>query len=150
MPLLDRFRPPTDDEFYWESFHLAWAVAIMGRLSRSVLPRESYRAQAQVHIGPTVEVDVATFERASAQVAKANGPSDGVALATWAPPAAPWSIPVVYPAAIEVHVFDRGSLVPVPLGEPLPVLPLRLRNDLVLPLDWEATYAEARTDNGLD
>jgi hypothetical protein len=32
---------------------------------------------------------------------------------------------------------------PLTLGQPLPVLPLGLRVDLVIPVDFEETYAEA-------
>jgi hypothetical protein len=42
-------------------------------------------------------------------------------------------------AGDEIDLWRR----PLALGEPLPTLPLGLRADLVIPVDFEATYAEA-------
>jgi hypothetical protein len=44
------------------------------------------------------------------------------------------------PSGDQIEVWPR----PLPLGEPLPVLPLGLRNAEVVPVDLEETYGEAR------
>ena len=62
MPLIDHFHPPLSDERHWESFHATWAIEIMATLNRGVLPA-GYFAEAQVHVGSRVEIDVGTFER---------------------------------------------------------------------------------------
>src|SRR4051794_16439477 len=103
MPLLDHFRPPLDDEAFWESFHSAWAVAIMRRLNRHLLPRERYRAQAQFQLGRSIEIDVATLEHARPEPPRSNGVG-GVALATWAPSAAAWHFPATFPDDIEILI----------------------------------------------
>jgi hypothetical protein len=110
MPLLDHFRPPLTEEFYWQSFHSAWAVAIMQRLNLEWLPRDRYRAQTQVRIGSHIEIDVATLERGGAPPAAGEG---AVAVATWSPPAAPWRMPAEYPDDIEVYVSEAGERWPV-------------------------------------
>lgn len=83
MPLRDHFRSPLRDDRPWESFHSAWANAIVGRLNQKVLP-EHYWAIPQVHVGARVEIDAATFRLGEVSVA----PGDGVATAVWAPPQA--------------------------------------------------------------
>ena len=70
MPLLDHFHPPLSQSRHWESFHAAWAAEIMRTLNRRVLPR-GYFAEAQVHVGSRVEIDVATFE---GETASSPGP----------------------------------------------------------------------------
>jgi hypothetical protein len=104
MPLLDHFHPPLSQERHWESFHAAWATEIMAALNRSVLPA-GYFAEAQVHVGGRVEIDVASFEREPARVAEANGNSGGVAVETWAPPTTSMIMPALFPDEIEVQVF---------------------------------------------
>ncbi len=236
MPLLDHFHPPLSAERRWESFHSSWATRIADALTESWLPA-NYIAEEHAHIGPSVEIDVGTFER--------NGPAAGAeeasAVATadptvWAPPAPDGVLPSVIPDTFEVRVLcmDTGpklvaaielvspgnkdrtaerrafatkcasylfqgiSLIvvdivtnrranlhnevlqlmgsgdslqlapevalyavayrplrrgdsddvdvwrsPLALGQPLPTLPLGLRADLAIPVDFEATYAEA-------
>ena len=44
------------------------------------------------------------------------------------------------PSGDQIELWPR----PLPLGQPLPVLPLALRNAGVVPVDLEETYSEAR------
>ena len=99
MPLRDHFHPPLKDVRHWESFHASWANNIMRVLNRDVLPKSCF-AETQVHVGSAVEIDIATFEHEAA-----NGANGGVAVATWAPPAATATIPAVFPDVIEVQVI---------------------------------------------
>lgn len=99
MPLLDHFRPPLYPTRPWESFHAAWANALMENLNTQLPPR--YFAAIHVHLGNRVEADVAEFETPE----PANGPG-GVAVAAWAPPTAALTIPAVFPDDIEVQVLD--------------------------------------------
>src|SRR5262245_9187005 len=81
MPLLDHFHPPLRGTRRWEGFHSGWANTIALQLNRDILPPD-YFAEPQVHLGPQVEIDVATFE------GRRNGASQVAATATavWAPP----------------------------------------------------------------
>jgi hypothetical protein len=106
MPLLDHFHPPLHPGRNWESFHGAWAVEMMSALNRHVLP-EGYFAEAQVHIGGRVEVDLAALEQAGgAGWPASNG---GVAVQSWAPPVATLVMPAVFPDEIEVQVFRQSG-----------------------------------------
>jgi hypothetical protein len=234
MPLLDHFHPPLSAERRWESFHSSWATRLADALTANWLP-PGYIAEEFVHIGPSVEIDVATFARESSLE------DDGPAVATlaakvWTPPAAEATMPAVFPDTFEVRVLStdtgpklvaaielispankdrpaerrafatkvasylyqgisviivdivtnrRANLhneivrlmeaneslqlpvetalyavgyrplrrnvgdeigiwrVPVAIGGTLPTLPLGLRGDLAVPVDFEATYAEA-------
>ncbi len=60
MPLLDHFHPPLAPARSWEGFHAAWLGSLSDALNRS-LP-SGFFAEEQVHVGPSVEIDVATFE----------------------------------------------------------------------------------------
>src|SRR4051794_20512702 len=84
MPLRDHFRPPLDDLRHWEGFHATWPVMIVAGLRRQ-LPR-GYFAEPRVHLGTTVEIDVASFEsdRQEAPVPRSSN-GGGVATAVWAP-----------------------------------------------------------------
>ena len=81
----------------------------MASLNRGVLP-PGYFAEAQVHVGSRVEVDVASFEdegeKSSAEPDESGG---GVAVARWAPPAATLVIPAVFPDEVEIQVFSTAS-----------------------------------------
>ena len=104
MPLRDHFHPPLSTLRHWESFHAAWATEIMRTFNRGVLPEGCF-AEAQVHIGSQVEIDIAAFEQAPA-----NGDGGGVATATWAPPATKLVIPAVFPDVIELQILrDFGG-----------------------------------------
>jgi len=83
MPLLDHFQSPLRVDCPWESFHSAWANAIVGWLNQKVLP-ENYRSIPQVHVGARVEIDAATFRLREESAA----PGNGMATAVWSPPQA--------------------------------------------------------------
>ena len=108
MPLRDHFHPPLATLRRWESFHGAWAAEIMGTLNRTVLPVGCF-AEAQVHVGSRVEVDVATFGHEPL----ASGPSGvnggGVAVVSWAVSAPPLVMPAIFPDEIEVQVFATSG-----------------------------------------
>src|SRR5581483_3733472 len=101
MPLRDHFHPPLSQARNWEDFHGDWAYAIKHMLNRRILPA-NYFAAAQVHIGSSIEVDVATFEQVSPghEVESQNG-GVAVAVQTWAPPTATLVMPAIFPDEIE-------------------------------------------------
>jgi hypothetical protein len=109
MPLRDHFHPPLNQLRHWESFHAAWATEIMRTLNRKVLPANCF-AEAQVHVGGRVEIDVATFEQDQPALAGATGSNGGgVAVETWAPPLARLTMPAVFPDEIEVQIFHTSG-----------------------------------------
>jgi hypothetical protein len=94
MPLLDPFHPPLSRQRHWDSFHSGWAEAIAVHLNQGLLPPR-YVAEAQVTVGPRVEIDVGTFEGQ-------NGASGGQSeVAVWAPPR---------PVAVTPVKFTRSDL----------------------------------------
>jgi hypothetical protein len=103
MPLLDHFRAPLYPQRPWESFHGSWCNAMMRQLNQMLLPR--YFAAFQVHLGSRVEADVAEFDQGAVLAVQGNG-EGGVAVATWAPPAATCTIDAIFPDDIEVRVLD--------------------------------------------
>jgi len=102
MPLLDHFHPPLYPQRAWESFHSRWANSIADELHR-VLPQR-YFAEVHAHLGGQVEADVAEFE---GPAAAGNGAAGGVAVQTWAPPAAAMVMPAAFPDDLEVQVRDQ-------------------------------------------
>jgi Protein of unknown function (DUF4058) len=108
MPLLDHFHPPLSDARHWESYHTLWASAIVANLNESVLPA-GYFAEAQVHVGSRVEVDVATLEEHRAAAAPRDGAGATLTLQAWAPPAPPLVIPASFPDEIEVQVLGAAG-----------------------------------------
>src|SRR2546423_14009154 len=106
MPLLDHFHPPLSAERHWESFHSSWATKLADALTERWLP-PNYIAEEHVHLGPSVEIDVATFERNAA----ATGEDEGRAVATvgpmvWVPPAADGILAAVFPETFETRVLS--------------------------------------------
>jgi hypothetical protein len=81
MPLLDHFHPPLRGPRHWEGFHHTWAANIAQHLNREVLP-PSFFAESEISLGPTLEIDVASFEEFAGQ----NGAVGEAATAVWAPP----------------------------------------------------------------
>src|SRR5262245_43145177 len=109
MPLLDHFHPPLSAERRWESFHANWATKLADALTERWLP-PNYIAEEHVHLGPSVEIDVATFARE----ATASREEEGGAVATvgsrvWAPPAADAGFPAVFPDTFEVRVLSTDT-----------------------------------------
>jgi hypothetical protein len=110
MPLIDHFHPPLSNERRWESFHSSWATRIADALTERWLP-PNYIAQEHVHFGPSVEIDVGTFEQELTQ----DGADAARTVATvspkvWAPPAPDGVLPSIIPATFEVQVIctDTG------------------------------------------
>jgi hypothetical protein len=109
MPLLDHFHPPLSAERRWESFHSSWATRIADALTERWLPPD-YIAEEHVHLGPSVEIDVATFERTgSATAAEGGGTVATVGPKVWAPPAADGVLPAVFPETFEVRVLSTDT-----------------------------------------
>ena len=96
MPLRDHFHPPIFPRRAWESFHSRWASSLAAQLN-ATLPRRFF-AEAQIHLGSEVEADVAEFEdlRESEKMAESDN-GGGVAVGVWAPPAATFTMPAVFP-----------------------------------------------------
>ena len=104
MPLLDHFHPPLSAERHWESFHSSWATRIADALTERWLP-PNYIAEENVHLGPSVEIDVATFEGTSTT---ADG-AVATAAKVWAPPAADLVLPAIFPATFEVRILSTDA-----------------------------------------
>lgn len=120
MPLLDHFHPPVSSRKAWEGFHQSWATLIAHHLNGRVLT-PPFESEPGVHIGPTVEVDVATFEQEEGPSLLGRNPDDGNGggVATlpqvFAPPAPPITGVVEFadPDSFEVLVYrdaDRWKL----------------------------------------
>lgn len=60
MPLRDHFHPPLSHLKNWEGFHGLWPGLIAVELNRHLPAR--YSAEPRVHLGPEIEIDVASFE----------------------------------------------------------------------------------------
>lgn len=71
MPLRDHFHAPLKTERHWGSFHAMWITTIAERLNER-LP-ERYFAEAQVHAGASIEIDVGTFRDEDHDAAPRNG-----------------------------------------------------------------------------
>jgi hypothetical protein len=111
MPLLDHFHPPLSQRRHWESFHSAWATALVDSLNKTSLPR-GYFAEEMITLGGggRVEIDVATFEEPIASQFEETG-SNGNAVAVapakkvWTPPAPTVTMPYVFPDSFSVQVY---------------------------------------------
>src|SRR5437762_458049 len=96
MPLLDHFHPPLSAERRWESFHSSWATRIADALTERWLP-PNYIAEENAHLGPSVEIDVATFERDPSTPREQTGSAVATAAPkVWAPPTADGVLPAVF------------------------------------------------------
>jgi len=110
MPLLDHFRQPILPRS-WESFHCSWAVSIRNAFNRT-LPKR-FVAEAQVHLGTSVEADVAEFDRQPLTNGVKHPPRDevdgsegGTALAI-APPQLSLIVPTRKLDRFAVEILDR-------------------------------------------
>jgi Protein of unknown function (DUF4058) len=107
MPLRDHFRPPLSDQRSWEGFHGGWPMMIVASLGRS-LPRR-YVAEPQVHLGSSIEIDVATYEGDDPDpVTTGELENGGIATAVWAPPEPTLAVATDLPDIdeYEVRVYD--------------------------------------------
>jgi hypothetical protein len=113
MPLRDHFHPPWSEEDLWEGFHSAWVNTMVRHLNGSLLPRR-FRARPNIHLGPFVEADVATFDRDQeteqfAPLPPTAEPVHGETTAVWTPPAAVQTLDIEFPAqdVFEVRIHDE-------------------------------------------
>jgi hypothetical protein len=104
MPLIDHFHAPLAPRRHWESFHVNWAGAMADVLNEQLLP-EGFFAEEHAHLGPRVEIDMATFAEAlpapDARRATATVPAQ-----TWIAPPAAYTLPAAFPDRFEVLVFN--------------------------------------------
>lgn len=84
MPLRDHFHAPWADTNPWEGFHSAWINTLVRHLNGPLLPSD-YRAIPNVHLGPSVEADVSTWDSSASTPATGSGSGNPL---LWAPPAA--------------------------------------------------------------
>lgn len=104
MPLLDHFHPPLFPRRHWESFHTAWAGSIADLLNERLLP-EGYFAEEHTHLGPRVEIDVATFDQGEPD-GTASGGTATAAARVWSPAAPAYTVPGAFPDTFGVLVFE--------------------------------------------
>ncbi len=111
MPLRDHFPSPLADRRSWEGLHGQWPAMIVIGLNRKLPQR--YVAEPQVHLGSSIEIDVATYEEDDAGSPTAIESDNGgrVATAVWAPPRPTLTVASDLPAQdeYEVHVYDTKS-----------------------------------------
>ena len=106
MPLRDHFRPPTSLHSSWEEVHGQWPAMMVLRLNDK-LPKR-FIAVPRVHMGPFVEVDVATFEN-DTFVENSFPPLtgyDGTALWSAPEPTATMECEVDAESEYEVRIYD--------------------------------------------
>lgn len=111
MPLRDHFCPPLDRIRSWDELHGQWPAMIVLALNPRLPPR--FVAVPHVHLGTSIEVDVASLEE-SASVGGEGRPSGegagegGVATAPWAPPRPTFEAATAVPGEdeYEVRVYD--------------------------------------------
>ncbi len=109
MPLLDHFHPPLSTERRWESFHSSWATRIADALTEHWLP-PGYIAEENAHIGPSVEIDVGTFEdHSSPEEGTGSGTVATLNAKNWAPPEPDAIVPSVIPDTFEVRILSTES-----------------------------------------
>src|SRR6266446_38784 len=99
MPLLDHFHAPLAPRRHWESFHVNWAGAMADALNEVLLP-EGYFAEEHAHLGPSVEIDVATFVEPSPALSR-DGGTTTLATRVWTPPAPILVLPAAFPDSFE-------------------------------------------------
>jgi hypothetical protein len=109
MPLLDHFHPPVSTNCPYESFHSGWATRLADVLNEQWLGRD-FLALEYTHAGPSLEIDIATFERPlTARPAPRNGPQTVTLPRTWAPPAPAHLLPGSFPDHFEVKVISTSG-----------------------------------------
>jgi hypothetical protein len=109
MPLRDHFHPPLSERTPWDMVHGGWPMAIATALAAR-LPA-GYFAGPLVHLGSSVEIDVAAFETTVPELADGAASAGGVATAPWAPASPTRTVDVVVPDPdeYEVHVYDASA-----------------------------------------
>jgi hypothetical protein len=107
MPLRDHFHPPLDSFTSWEGFHAQWPAVIVQQLRRQ-LPA-GYVASPRVHIGPSVEVDFATFKMDSSSKSGSSHQQNGTdPVSQWEPesPALAVATTIDEHAEYSVQIYD--------------------------------------------
>ena len=104
MPLLDHFHPPSSDLLPWDTLHSSWATRIADTLNERWLPPE-FLACEHTHVGPHIEIDVATFERGGGTRPSGNGGPVATLPQTWTPPEVACAVPLLFPDSFEVRVY---------------------------------------------
>jgi hypothetical protein len=107
MPLLDHFRPPLTPHHSWESFHSNWATRIADGLNERLPPE--FLAEEHTSAGSRLEIDVATYEAGPPPRAVNGKPAAVAEPATYTPPAATLTTPLVLPEAFSVKVFATSG-----------------------------------------
>jgi hypothetical protein len=102
MPLLDHFHLPLSGRRHSESFHSQWASCIASALNDE-LP-EDYFAEAQVHAGPRIEVDVVTWHEPSTESGVATQSQTRPIMAP-----ADMVLPATFPPEFAVHVYETSG-----------------------------------------
>ena len=75
MPLRDHFRPPVSRLVSWEEIHGQWPARIVIQLKELLPP--GFVSGPRVHAGPSVEIDIATYEQDDAPTSQSAGKNDG-------------------------------------------------------------------------
>src|SRR5437762_13582379 len=106
MPLRDHFHGPFAERAPWDMVHGGWPMVIATALSAR-LPSE-YFAGPLIHLGSSVEIDVAGFETTEPSLPYGAPDAGGVATAVWtAPhPTRTVEIEVPDPDEYEVRVYE--------------------------------------------
>lgn len=111
MPLRDHFRPPLADRRSWDGFHGGWPMMIVQRLNPNLPNR--YVAEPQIHLGSSIEVDVATLEEDEgyAPFVGSGSREGGTATLAWSPSRPTLSVVTEFPNVdeYEVRVYDTKS-----------------------------------------
>jgi len=106
VSLLDHFHPPLSERRPWESFHTTWASAMADLLNREVLP-PGYIALEQIHAGPMLEIDVATFGEPGMQDSAGGGVGTAtVTRSVWTPAVSPLVLPAVFPPGSTIQIVS--------------------------------------------
>src|SRR5262249_14380806 len=105
MPLLDHFHEPIKSRLRYDSLHSGWATYLASNLVEHWLP-PPYVAVEHTHLGPKVEIDVATFDRGEQGAAPfPNGGAVATLPRTWTAPPPLATVSVLFPDEFEVLVF---------------------------------------------
>jgi hypothetical protein len=105
VPLLDHFQPPLSERRPWESFHTTWASALADALNHNLLP-PGYIALEHIHPGAALEIDVATFTDATADVPANGAGGTATAAQVWTPATAPMVFPVSFPPSATIKILS--------------------------------------------
>ncbi len=132
MPLRDHFRPPMSEHRHGESFHSLWTGQIVRTLNRRLLPAGYFAENMVTTRRANLHNELMAF---LGHPPEFQLPADAGAYPTAYRPSQPAGV-----GQLELWLHALA------VGQRLPILPLALRGGPTLPLDLEATYAEALLD----